>query len=67
MLGNAATEICIGLHSKPERVMPWYCLLHVDGETSGMGVKTGARSFAFWQVDADGISLWLMYAMVATA
>jgi alpha-galactosidase len=24
-----------------------------------MGVKTGAASFAFWQVDPSGISLWL--------
>ena len=29
------------------------------GQTSGMGVKTGAACFAFWQVDASGISLWL--------
>jgi len=61
-LGDAWERSYGDLHWAPlqaERVMPWYCLLHVDGETSGMGVKTGARSFAFWQVDADGISLWL--------
>lgn len=42
-----------------ERVLPWYALLHSHGRTSGMGVKTGAASFAFWQVDPRGISLWL--------
>ena len=42
-----------------ERVLPWYALLHAQGRTSGMGVKTGAASFAFWQVDPNGISLWL--------
>ncbi len=42
-----------------ERVLPWYALLHAEGRTSGMGVKTGAASFAFWQADTSGISLWL--------
>lgn len=44
---------------QPERALPWYALLHSDSHTIGMGVKTGAGSFAFWQVDVDGISLWL--------
>ena len=44
---------------QPERVLPWYALLHAPAQTSGMGVKTGTASFAFWQVDASGISLWL--------
>ncbi|MGB6688444.1 MAG: hypothetical protein WBE76_11430 [Terracidiphilus sp.] len=42
-----------------ERVLPWYALLHTEGRTSGMGVKTGAASFVFWQIDARGISMWL--------
>ena len=42
-----------------ERAMPWYTLIHAGGQTAGMGVKTGAASFAFWQVDTSGISLWL--------
>ncbi|MGA8090258.1 MAG: hypothetical protein WCA10_23500 [Terracidiphilus sp.] len=42
-----------------ERVLPWYALLHSQGRTSGMGIKTGTAAFAFWQVDAAGISLWL--------
>jgi alpha-galactosidase len=52
-----------------ERPMPWYVMLHLPGQsvpsktlhsqTAGMGVKSGAASLAFWQVDSDGISLWL--------
>jgi alpha-galactosidase len=42
-----------------ERAMPWYATLHARDQTAGMGVKTGAASFAFWQVDPTGISLWL--------
>ncbi len=42
-----------------ERVLPWYAVVSANGHTSGMGVKTGASSFAFWQVDSEGISLWL--------
>jgi len=42
-----------------ERPMPWYVLLHANDQTAGMGVTTGASSFAFWQVDEYGISLWL--------
>ncbi|QGQ95278.1 hypothetical protein EHS13_10440 [Paenibacillus psychroresistens] len=39
-----------------ERVMPWYFLTH-DGEmTQGYGVKTGAKAFCYWQLDADGIT-----------
>ena len=42
-----------------ERVLPWYALLHREQRTFGMGVKTGAAAFAFWQVDVSGVSLWL--------
>jgi alpha-galactosidase len=42
-----------------ERALPWYTMLHSKEQTVGMGVKTGAASFAFWQVDPSGISLWL--------
>ncbi len=43
----------------PERAMPWYCAVHAAGETHGYGVKTGAKAMAFWQVDAEGVTLWL--------
>lgn len=43
----------------PERVMPWYFLLHDRARTHGYGVKTGAGALCFWLMDAEGISLWL--------
>lgn len=43
----------------PQRVMPWYFATW-DGTTcDGYGVKTDARALCFWQVDPQGISLWL--------
>lgn len=44
---------------QPERVLPWYLLASHAGVTAGVGVKTGCAAMAFWQVDRDGISLWL--------
>ena len=42
-----------------ERVLPWYFLAFDGAATHGYGVATGASSFAFWQVDPAGISLWI--------
>ncbi len=43
----------------PERVMPWYFATH-DGVTChGYGVKTDAAALCFWQLDPEGVSLWL--------
>lgn len=42
-----------------ERILPWYFLAYDGQATHGYGVATGARCFAFWQVDPAGISLWL--------
>jgi alpha-galactosidase len=42
-----------------ERILPWYFLAFDGRATYGYGVATGASSFAFWQADPDGISLWL--------
>ena len=47
------------LQIEPERTLPWYCVVESGGATHGYGVKTGAGAFCFWQVDAEGISLWL--------
>ena len=44
---------------QPERALPWYCVLETGAGTNGYGVKTGAGAFCFWQVDAEGISLWM--------
>jgi alpha-galactosidase len=43
----------------PERVMPWYFLTWDGGVCHGYGVKTGASALCFWQVDGEGISLWM--------
>ena len=42
----------------PDRVMPWYFATHDGSLTHAYGVRTDARAFCFWQVDAQGISLW---------
>lgn len=43
----------------PERVMPWYFTTHDGRHFSSYGVKTGARSLCFWQLDPQGVSLWM--------
>ncbi len=43
----------------PERVMPWYFLTHQNDTLHAYGVKTGAAALPFWQLDQQGISLWL--------
>ena len=43
----------------PERVMPWYFLTWDGSACHGYGVKTGAGALCFWQLDQEGVSLWL--------
>ncbi|HEX4228330.1 MAG TPA: hypothetical protein VHZ07_06650 [Bryobacteraceae bacterium] len=43
----------------PERVMPWYFFAYAGGALHGYGVRTQAAALCFWQLDADGVSLWL--------
>ena len=43
----------------PERVMPWYFAGYDGTALHGYGVETGAASMCFWQVDPEGVSLWL--------
>ena len=43
----------------PERPMPWFFLTHDGHRTHGYGVRTGTSALAHWQVDAEGVSLWL--------
>ena len=43
----------------PERPLPWYFLTNDGARTHGYGVRTGAAALAHWQVDGDGVSLWL--------
>ena len=42
----------------PDRAMPWYAATWDGSLTHGYGVRTGAKSFCYWNVDQDGISLW---------
>ncbi len=44
---------------RAERILPWYFLCSDKGSVQGAGVKTGAAALCFWQVDAEGVSLWL--------
>ncbi len=41
----------------PERILPWYALLHDGQALHGVGVATGGGAFAAWQVDEAGITL----------
>src|SRR5271155_1116443 len=43
----------------PERPMPWYFITWDVAFADAYGVKTGARALCFWQLDPEGISLWL--------
>ncbi len=42
----------------PDRVMPWYVATWDGSLTHGYGVRTGASAMCFWQVDAEGVTLW---------
>ncbi|HCE46237.1 MAG TPA: hypothetical protein DET40_22050 [Lentisphaeria bacterium] len=43
----------------PDRLMPWYFMIHDGGKTSGIGVKTGASALCCWQADQNGFYLTL--------
>ena len=43
----------------PERIMPWYFATWDGAACHGYGVKTDARAMCFWQLDPEGVSLWL--------
>jgi alpha-galactosidase len=43
----------------PERIMPWYFLVHGQHGTTGWGVRTGSATFCFWMADPRGVSLWI--------
>ena len=44
---------------EPERSMPWYCATWDGHSLHGYGVKTGAGALCFWQIDPEGVSLWM--------
>jgi len=43
----------------PERVLPWYFATNDGNATHCYGVQTGPAAFCFWQIDPEGVSLWL--------
>ncbi len=43
----------------PCRVLPWFTYVIEDGQMSCYGVKTGADAFVFFQVDPDGITMFI--------
>lgn len=43
----------------PERIMPWYVLIHEDQCTHGYGVETGPGAMCFWMVDRHQLRLCL--------
>jgi alpha-galactosidase len=46
----------------PERAMPWYFATHDGATCHAYGVKTDAGALCFWQLDPEGVSLWLNVA-----
>lgn len=45
-----------------ERVLPWYFATHDGHDSHAYGVQTGAAALCFWQLDPQGVSLWLNVA-----
>lgn len=43
----------------PEKLMAWYFHIFDGNNTHSYGVKTGCNSFCFWQLDQEGVSIWL--------
>ena len=43
----------------PGRLLPWFCYVMAGDKMACYGVKTGADCFASWQVDNNGITLFL--------
>jgi alpha-galactosidase len=43
----------------PERAMPWYFATYDENALHCYGVKTQPSALCFWQVDPEGVSLWL--------
>ena len=39
--------------------MPWYFATYDGSACNSYGVKTAAGALCFWQLDQEGISLWL--------
>ena len=43
----------------PFRSLPWYCLVHHGDDTAAYGVRVRPGAICSWQLDPEGITLWL--------
>ena len=43
----------------PYKQLMWYCFITAGGRTEGFGVSVRPAAICFWQVDPDGVTLWL--------
>ena len=43
----------------PFRSLPWYALVHDGSVTAGYGVMVRPRAICSWQIDPEGVTLWL--------
>ncbi len=43
----------------PFRSLPWYALVHDGGDTAGYGVMVRPGAICSWQLDPEGVTLWL--------
>lgn len=43
----------------PFRSLPWYCLVYSGGDTVGYGVMVRPGAICSWQLDPEGVTLWL--------
>ena len=62
VLGDAWERAYADLEWKnisPWQTLPWYALVHREGVTVGYGVMVRPGAICSWQVDPEGITLWL--------
>ena len=46
-------------HVTPYQTLPWYALVNQGDATVGYGVKVRPAAICSWQIDPEGITLWL--------
>jgi len=55
----AASQSAAPQPTAPHRKAPWYLLVHDGQQTTAFGVKTGARSFCYWQASPGQLELFM--------
>ena len=46
-------------HVTPYQTLPWYALVNRENDTVGYGVMVRPAAVCSWQIDPEGITLWL--------